>query len=311
MRFIHAMRYRRAGLQRVLAEIAPDVFHAHYAVEHGFFGATAGFHPYVISCWGSDVFVESQKLISGQIARYALRKADFVTAADPEMSRQLRRLGVKAEDLAVVPLGLTQDFLPPPEASANLQPPLSSLSVISDRALEPVYNVDRVIRAFAIVKKKLPHLFLTIANHGSEAPELQQLATELGLRDSVHFTGSVSQEVLRQYLMSANVYVSVPSSDSFALSNLEAMSCGAFPILSNLPSAEGWIEPGRTGYLTIDDTVESLAGQMYDSLIRHDLRRDAVAPNRLKVEEHGMLETNMLAMEQIYYRLAAAGDSAG
>ena len=58
MRLVHAARYARAGLRRVVREIAPDVLHAHYVVEHGFYGLVAGFHPYVVTAWGSDVLVE-------------------------------------------------------------------------------------------------------------------------------------------------------------------------------------------------------------------------------------------------------------
>jgi len=47
LRLAHGVRYQAAGLRRVLREIRPDVFHAHFLVEHGFYGALAGFHPYV------------------------------------------------------------------------------------------------------------------------------------------------------------------------------------------------------------------------------------------------------------------------
>ncbi len=62
----------RAGLRRVLDEIQPDVFHAHYAVEHGFYGAFADYHPYVVSAWGSDLLVESHKPLGKRIAGHAL-----------------------------------------------------------------------------------------------------------------------------------------------------------------------------------------------------------------------------------------------
>src|SRR5437764_82761 len=61
VRLAQAMRYRRAGLGRLVRGIAPDVFHAHFVVEHGFYAAAVGFHPYVVTAWGSDVLVEPER----------------------------------------------------------------------------------------------------------------------------------------------------------------------------------------------------------------------------------------------------------
>ena len=105
MRIVHAWRYRRAGLRRVLDEIMPDVFHAHYVVEHGFYGSFAGFHPYVLSAWGSDLLVESRKPLGRLIARRTLSRADFVTGNDASLVVRAAELGVPRERTAVVHLG--------------------------------------------------------------------------------------------------------------------------------------------------------------------------------------------------------------
>jgi hypothetical protein len=259
--------YMRAGLKRTLREIEPDVFHAHYAVEHGFYGAFAGFHPYVVSCWGSDIHVESHKPAGRLIARYALGRADLVTANDPAMARRVVELGVP-------------------------------------RALEPLYNVDVIIRAFAQLHSRLPTAQLLIAHDGSERPRLEAMAQALGLADAVHFLGRLTAEELRDRLAASQVYVSVPSFDSLALSTMEAMAGGAFPVVSDLPSQEGWIEHGVNGLRVPAGNVEALAEALYQALTDAELRRRARALNRDKVEAEGQLEQNMLVMERYYYRLA-------
>ena len=69
-----ALRYRRSRASAASsARSHPDVFHAHFLVEHGFYGALAGFHPYVVTAWGSDVLVEPQRdRISRLIATWTL-----------------------------------------------------------------------------------------------------------------------------------------------------------------------------------------------------------------------------------------------
>src|SRR4029079_7183638 len=49
LRLVHGARYLRAGIGQLVRELRPDVFHGHFLVEHGFYGALAGFHPYVVT----------------------------------------------------------------------------------------------------------------------------------------------------------------------------------------------------------------------------------------------------------------------
>jgi len=305
LRLVHALRYSRAGLRRVLDEIRPDVFHAHYAVEHGFYGAFAGYHPYVISAWGSDLLVESRTALGRRIAAWALRRADLVTGNDASLVQRVVELGVAPEKAAVVHLGIERAFLDAGGASVNLRDADSSPpTVISDRALEPLYNVDAVLRAFAALRKGLPEARLVIAGQGSRTGELHRLAQQLDLGASVHFAGHLDQASLADALTRAQVYVSVPSSDSLALSNLEVMAAGAFPIVSDLPSVDGWIEDGVNGLRVPPGDGEALAAALRMALGDPELRRNAAIQNRTLVEARGLRGPNMLLMERHYYRLA-------
>jgi glycosyltransferase involved in cell wall biosynthesis len=304
LRLIHGLRYRRAGLSRVLAELKPDVFHAHYAVEHGFYGALAGYHPYVLSAWGSDLYIESYKKAGRAIAGWSLRRADLVSANDPALADRAIELRMLREKVAVVRLGTDRFFLEGP-TSVNLEADVAAPpTIISDRALEPLYNVDLVIRAFALVRQRLPTARLVVAHDGSQRATLEALAAEIGLRDAVTFLGRLDAVALRDALTAAHVFVSVPSTDSFAVSTFEAMAAGAFPVLSDLPSARGMIEHGSNGLLVPHGDPTSLAEALYQALTDAALRRRAAIENRKRVEADGLTEKNMLAMEQHYYRLA-------
>ncbi len=304
MRLVHARRYRRAGLGRVLGEIKPDVFHAHYVVEHGFYGSLPGFHPYVVSAWGSDLLVESYKPLGRMIASRALATADFVTANDASLLQRAVELGVPAEHTAVVHLGTERLFLDAGVDSVNLRDGTATPTVISDRALEPLYNVDVVLRAFAVLRQRVPEARLVIAHDGSQRRRLEALASQLGLGDSARFVGRLDAAALAEALAGAQVYVSVPSSDSFAVSTLEAMAAGAFPVISALPSTAGWVEDGVNGMLVPPRDVGALAAAMQRALDDDSLRQKAFVHNRTVVTADGLRERTMLQMERIYYRLA-------
>lgn len=308
LRLVNALRYRRRGLARAVREIRPHVLHAHYVVEYGFFAAVSGFHPLIVTAWGSDILVAAQASpLARAIAGYTLRRADLVTSNNDYMTRKICELGVPPEKVATVVFGTDRYFLEQPEASVNLrapepdQPPV----VISTRSLDsPLYNIDSALRAMALLRRRLPQAQLLIAGVGRRQAALERLAQELGLADSVQFLGFLERPALRDALASAHVYVSVPSSDATSVSNLSAMAAGCFPVVSDLPSQEEWIQDGVNGYRVPLGDVAALAQRLGDALEDSDRRREAASLNRKLVEERGLWEENALEMERLYQRLA-------
>jgi glycosyltransferase involved in cell wall biosynthesis len=309
LRLVHGARYWQAGLRRAVREIKPDVFHAHFLVEFGFYGSLAGYRPYVVSAWGSDVFREPQKLITNLVARWTIRRAQLVTASDAAMLASLRRLGVKEAQARLVRIGALEElFFSDEPTSVNLGPDSAPPLLLSTRALEPLYNVDRVLRAFAVLHKDMPEARLQVAGEGSQRMALEALARDLALDNSVAFLGRLTPPEMRDALSAAHVYVSVPSSDSLAASTMEAMARGAFPVVADLPSLDGFIENGVNG-LCVSGDVMSLASALRQAVGDAAMRRAAVAPNRRKIEAEGRLSAQVDRLEAAFYELAAGKSS--
>ena len=65
-------------LKTAIKKFTPDVLHAHYATSYGLIGALSGFHPFVISAWGTDVMRFPQKnFINKFINRNPTRKKEI------------------------------------------------------------------------------------------------------------------------------------------------------------------------------------------------------------------------------------------
>jgi len=67
-------------VRRLIKKTKPDIVHAHYVSTYGLLGVLTGFHPIIITPWGSDILVVSKKskileLVTGII----LRKANLIT----------------------------------------------------------------------------------------------------------------------------------------------------------------------------------------------------------------------------------------
>ena len=309
-RLVNGLRYQRRGLGRAIESVEPDVIHAHYVVEHGFYAALAGRRPLVVTAWGSDVLVAPRRSpLTQAIARYALRRADLVTSNNEYMAQRLVELGAPPGKVALVVLGADAFFLEVPEASVNLRPAGETPpTVISVRSLDSrLYNVDVILRAMALVRKRLPDARLLVAGEGRLRAGLERLAIRLGLEGAVSFLGYLDREALRDALASSHVYVSVPRSDATAVSTLEAMAVGCFPIVSDLPSQEELVQDGENGLRAPVGHSGALAERIVEALERPDLRHRALEPNRDLVTRRGLLEENMARMEELYRGLAARG----
>ncbi len=304
VRVAQALRYRRAGLARTVRAIAPDVLHAHYVVEHGFYGALTGFHPYVVTAWGSDILVEpGRDPLTKLIARWTLRRADAATSNNRYMAERMAALGAPRDRISVITLGADRSFLDRHDASVNVgaAEPGRAPVVLSTRAHEPLYNVADVIAAYARVARARPDAKLVVAHGGSLTQDLQRRAAEAGGR--VEFIGFVTPVALRDAMTEAEVFVSVPSSDGTSVALLQAMAAGCFPVVSDLPTQRELVEDGVTGFRVPPHRPDLLAERIVRALAEADLRRAAAARNRALVEDRGLNEHEMAKMEAVYRQL--------
>ncbi len=303
-RLANLVRYRRAGIRRAVEETAPNVLHAHYLVEHGLYATSANVRPYVVSAWGSDVLVDAAKsTLSRALARFTLRRATLATANNRYMAREMvLKLGIDRSAVQQIILGIPRSYM---DAVPNRRSPDRAPGIISSRSLDsPLYNVDTIIRAMALVHAQRPQAQLTIAGEGRLQPKLESLTRSLSLDDTITFAGQLSQEALRQAFIDADIFVSVPSSDGTSVALLQAMAAGAFPIVSDLSSQEELVEDGVGGLRVPVRDEHSLAEAILRAIDDAELRRSAAQRNHNFVEEYAVLEDNMARMEAWYYRLA-------
>ncbi|HYM16381.1 MAG TPA: glycosyltransferase [Dehalococcoidia bacterium] len=300
LRLAHAARYRAAGLPRVLREMHPDVLHAHFLVEHGFYGSFAGVRPYVVTAWGSDVLVEPERdPVSNLIARWTVRRADLLTSNNGYMAGRLVALGAPAPKVHVVTLGADSSFLARGGDSVNVRGRVGGTPcVLSTRAHEPLYNIGEIVTAYASVVRARPDVRLAIAHGGAQTAALQRQARDAAGR--VEFLGVLDRAAFRDALADAEVFVSVPSSDGTSVALLQAMAAGCFPIVSDLATQRELVEHGVNGFRVPLHRPDILADAIARALADHGLRRAAAARNRAIVEERGLNEREMARMEALY-----------
>ena len=242
------------------------------------------------SAWGSDILVAPVHSAALRwLTSRVLRACTLTTSDSQVMAARMRELG--AREVMVFPFGLEAM----PDASTTKEPWL----FFANRGLEPIYAPHRVLQVFASVAERQPKARLIVANEGSMRGSLERQSISMGLAGRVQFTGRLDADTQDQWYARAQWYLSLPSSDSVAVSVLEAMGHGCIPVLSDLPANRELVRDGENGLIAPDSGFEPSSVL---ALAPHAAR--IAEQNRAWVAQHGLFAP---AVAQFIARLTAAG----
>jgi glycosyltransferase involved in cell wall biosynthesis len=129
---------------------------------------------------------------------------------------------------------------------------------LSNRNLEPMYNVGCVLRAFAAVQRRVPDASLLVAGFGSQREELEALARTLQLRN-VDFVGRVRPDEMPALYDRADVYLNAPDIDNMPTSVIEAYAAGLPVVTTDAGGIPYIVEQERTGLMVPRNDHEALA----------------------------------------------------
>ncbi len=103
---------------------------------------------------------------------------------------------------------------------------LSETTIVYAGRLAPEKNVDVLIRALALIKKEIPGVKLALAGHGVSDGILKLLARELGVQDSIIFTGTLSKPLLAALYRASKIFVIASGSETQSMTMMQAMASG-------------------------------------------------------------------------------------
>lgn len=301
-----ALRHRK--LNKLLKKIKPDILHSHYVSYYGWWGAKSGFHPFVLTAWGGDIYRDpNESEIAKSNVVYALKQADLITADSADLREATIKLGAPSDNNYVIEWGVDLSQFNPQVDSSGIKEKLNlgdSPVVLSARSFKPFYNIDTIVQAIPYVLKKVPETKFILKNsYGDEEPKIRQLVDQLGLNEAVRFVGTVDYSEMPKYYTVADIFVSVPSFDATAVSLLEAMACGLSPVISDLDSPKEWVRNGENGYVVPVREPEALAEAII-RLLNDESTRNLFAERNIAIaKEKADHYKHMERMEKLYYSL--------
>lgn len=303
-------------IRNLVKKIKPDILHAHQVVPFGLYGALSGFHPFVVSAWGSDIatFPEKSK-IHRSLVRYVLKKADLVHTGDKTGKKRLIELGCAEKRIFIQPTGIDVKRFSPEAKSEDLRRKLGiedKYSVLCARWFKPHYNIDIFIKAMPLVLKGVPDTKFITVGTGALESKLKELVERLEVDKDVVFTGLVPNEEMSKYLASIDVYVDTAihltnkGGGGIGVTTMEAMACETPQILAKSVSvneSSNWFH-GLT-YEPLNP--RDLAKKIVYLLENDELRGEIGKKSRETALEIGDWEKNMKIMGGFYEKLTKGG----
>lgn len=125
--------------------------------------------------------------------------------------------------------------------------------------IAPEKNTEEVIRAFALIKRELPMARLTVVGDGPVLTDLKREASELGIADSVTFTGYQPRSQLPQVCLAHDLFLTASAMETQGLVALEAIATGLPAIGVDAYALPELIHHGRNGYIVPAHDVQAMA----------------------------------------------------
>jgi len=225
---------------KLLSHLKPQYIHVHWIIPQGlvmaFLSIFLKLPPMLLTSHGGDLF-SLRGHIFIKLKAWVLSKFSLITVVSELMKEEAIKLGVPADKIQVIPMGV--DFHHKFYPDFSMQRDVNEILFVG-RLVEKK-GVDLLIRVLPLVLEKMPCMSLTIAGYGPELNRLKSLTADLNIETKVNFMGAVTQDDLPYLYRRCGIFIApfveAKSGDQegFPVSIVEAVACEAPLLTSRLP----------------------------------------------------------------------------
>ncbi|MBB4396204.1 glycosyltransferase involved in cell wall biosynthesis [Bradyrhizobium sp. ERR14] len=145
-------------------------------------------------------------------------------------------------------------------------------------------NIHQMLRAVAILKRKLPRVQYYIVGDGALRSEHEKLSGELNIDENVSFLGRVSDVELSQVYQQASVFAMPSSKEGFGIVYLEAWLYSLPVICSTFGASKEIVSDGVDGFVVDHRDERQLAERLHQLLTDKMLAMELGRNGRNKVQ---------------------------
>lgn len=287
-------RAERKSAERSLNELEPDIIHAQWVYDYAHATANTGL-PHLVtirdSPWAIAKHTRSPyRAYRALYAHYVVPKVENLSAISNYVAKPFHKTYGYKKPIRIIPNGLAENLF---ADESCLKSKRDCRVFVSVSGWDPRKNVKALIRAFAKIRQKNPHIrLLLVGGRLGSGEAAERWAISKDLEAGIEFLGGLPHgEMLEILRRRADVFVHSTLEESFCMTVLEAMAQGlpvvAFPDSGAIP----WLlEQGEAGQLAASQKWQALADAMEAVYSDADLRARLAAAGYLRAKTHFTLE---------------------
>lgn len=191
-----------------------------------------------------------------QMSRMFIKNASGVVAPSKQVKLTLERYQIEAP-ITIIPTGVDlSEYTKPVDATSvreklGIAEDTPVILMLSRIALEK--KIDHVLRSMPELLRVNPEIKLVIVGGGPDMDELVQMSHDLGISDSVIFTGEVEHDQISPYYHMADIFVSSSDTESQGLTYLEAIASGLKIVVRSAPYTDQLLTDPSVGVTFNED----------------------------------------------------------
>jgi glycosyltransferase involved in cell wall biosynthesis len=228
------------------------------AISHHFFGTSIFRETNIIS--GLYVYL-AEKIID-----WVYKKTPFAVVSESTKEEFISR-GFNPGNFSIIQNAINQAEFPMKICEKNQFP-----NIVFFGRIKKYKSIDHLLKAFSLIKYKIPSVSLYILGRGDYLPDLVKLARKLGISEQTKFFGYISNEDKIKLLSSAHVVVNTSLKEGWGITNIEANACGTPVVSANVPGLRDSVNPGFSGLLYEYGNINQLSDFLLDILRNDELR---------------------------------------
>ena len=262
---------------RIIFRFAADLRRRGFSLVHCYFNDVSMIAPPVLKLFGIRVIVSRRDMgfwynrWNLAALRLAARFVDRCIANSIAVKRFVsRREWMPGNRISVIYNGYAPRDPALVEADPGCEPgavPDGARIVGIVANLKPIKRIDDLVRAFAIVLRRVPDAYLVsigASDRPSQGPSNRQrqeeLCRQLGIRDRVLFTGQLADPAT--YVRRFSVAVLCSESEGFSNAIIEYMQAGRPVVCTDTGGNPELVSEGQNGFLVPVGDVKALADRI-------------------------------------------------
>lgn len=191
------------------------------------------------------------------------------TTNEKEKLEQLYKF--TSENITIIPPGVdVHTFRSPQWGEKKIKIELPEKYIFCLGRLGASKGRDLLLKAFNIVRKKIPEVYLIIGGGspkpGREEQELlntmNKIIDENDMKEKVHLVGYIPDKLIVPYYQQASIFVLPSVFEPFGMTAVEAMACGTPVIASKFAGIKDVISHEQNGLLINPKNIEEFADAM-------------------------------------------------